>query len=129
MENIKTADVFKRMAKWQLAATFVVALAAALLAGVHGAVSALAGGFSAIAGSFVAALIARNNDAKKEAGAILIGLLKAEAVKVLVIALLLLITFKVYTQHLVPLALIMGLAAAAILSGAAIFGLNESADK
>lgn len=125
MENTKTADVFRQMAKWQIAATLVVAIAAYLLAGKHGALSALAGGFAAIAGGFSASLIARRSDSKKEPGAILISLLKAEAVKIIVIAVLLLITFKIYTENLVPLALILGLGASAILSGAAVFSLNE----
>ncbi|HSH73407.1 MAG TPA: ATP synthase subunit I [Methylophilaceae bacterium] len=125
MENIKTADVFKQMAKWQLIATSAVAVGAFFLAGMHGALSALAGGGSAIAGAYAGSLIARRSENKKDAGAILIGLLKAEGVKILVIAALLFITFKVYTAHLVPLALIIGLGASAILSGAAISGLNE----
>ncbi len=125
MENLKTADVFKQMAKWQLLATAVVALGAFYFSGLHGALSALAGGGSAVTGAFAGSLVARRADRKQDAGAILIGLLKAEGVKILVIAGLLLLTFKVYTEHLVPLALIIGLGAAAILSGAAIFGLND----
>lgn len=124
MENIRTADVFKQMAKWQIIATSVVAVGAFFLAGVHGALSALAGGGSAVAGAYAGALIARRNEGRKDAGAALIGLLKAEGVKILVIAVLLLLTFKFYPA-LVPLALIIGLGASAIMSGAAIFGLNE----
>jgi ATP synthase protein I len=51
-------------------------------------------------------------------------MLKAEAVKILVIALLLFLTFKLY-QQLVPIALILGLAASAILSGATFVGLDK----
>ena len=61
---------------------------------------------------------------RSQAGAILIAMLKGEAVKIFVIALLLFITFKVYSD-LVPMALIIGLAASAILSGAAFFGLDK----
>lgn len=125
MENLKTADVFKQMAKWQIMATAVVALGAFYFSGLHGALSALAGGGAAVLGAFAGSLVARRADNKQDAGTILVGLLKAEGVKILVIAALLLLTFKVYTQHLVPLALIIGLGASAILSGAAIFGLNE----
>ena len=125
MENLKTADVFKQMAKWQILATAAVALGAFYFSGLHGALSALAGGGAAVMGAFAGSLVARRADKKQDAGAILISLLKAEGVKILVIAALLLLTFKLYTGHLVPLALIIGLAASAILSGAAISGLNE----
>ncbi|OAM51985.1 hypothetical protein A7981_00370 [Methylovorus sp. MM2] len=125
MENNKTASVYKQMAKWQIMATLLVAVAAFLIAGIHGAVSALAGGGSAIVGGFAASLIAKRSERNKEAGAILIGLLKAEAVKIFTIIALLFITFKVYSDKLVPLALIVGLGAAAILSGAAVTALND----
>ncbi|HEY0268541.1 MAG TPA: ATP synthase subunit I [Methyloradius sp.] len=132
MENNKTSTVYKQMAKWQIMATVAVALVAGYFAGLHGALSALAGGGSAIAGGFAASIIARrgehNKEAKnKEAAAILVSLLKAEAVKILTIIILLFITFKIYTAHLVPWALILGLAAAAIVSGMAVTALNENA--
>jgi ATP synthase protein I len=94
------------------------------IAGVHAAVSAFAGGFSVVIGGIAGAFIAKSGDKKQQAGAILIAMLKGEAVKIFVIALLLFITFKVYSD-LVPMALIIGLAASAILSGAAFFGLDK----
>jgi ATP synthase protein I len=125
MENIKTAAVYKQMAKWQVLATSAVTLAAFFLAGQYAAISAMAGGFSVIAGGLAGAFIAKSGDKKRDAGAILIAMLKAEAVKIIVIALLLFMTFKLYNEHLVPMALILGLAASAILSGAAFFGLDK----
>ena len=132
MENIKTAQVYKQMLKWQLLATVSVAVLAFILAKIFGAVSgqyaaisALAGGMSAVFGGLAGAMIARRGDKKNDAGAILITMLKAEAVKIFVIALLLFLTFKLYNEHLVPIALILGLAASAILSGAAFFGLDK----
>jgi ATP synthase protein I len=132
MENIKTAQVYKRMVKWQLIATISVAVLAFVLAestgavsGKHAAISALAGGMSAVLGGLAGALIAKSGDKKNNAGAILITMLKAEAVKIFIIALLLFLTFKLYNEHLVPIALILGLAASAILSGAAFFGLDK----
>ena len=132
MENIKTAQVYKQMLKWQLLATVSVAVLAFILAksfgavsGQYAAISALAGGMSAAFGGLAGALIARRGDKKNDAGAILITMLKAEAVKIFVIALLLFLTFKLYNEHLVPIALILGLAASAILSGAAFFGLDK----
>jgi ATP synthase protein I len=124
MENIKTADIYKQMAKWQLLATSAVAVLAFFLAGMHPAISALAGGLSAVVGGFCGVFIAKNGDKKNEAGAILIAMLKAEAVKIIVIALLLFLIFKFY-QQLVPLALILGLAASAIMSGATFVGLDK----
>ncbi|MFZ9642994.1 MAG: ATP synthase subunit I [Candidatus Methylopumilus sp.] len=132
MENIKTAQVYKQMLKWQLLATVSVAVLAFILAksfgavsGQYAAISALAGGMSAVFGGLAGAMIARRGDKKNDAGAILITMLKAEAVKIFVIALLLFLTFKLYNEHLVPIALILGLAASAILSGAAFFGLDK----
>lgn len=124
MENINTADIYKQMSKWQLLATLVVALLAFFMAGIHAAVSAFAGGLSAVIGGFIGGRIAKTGDKKQEAGAILIAMLKAEAVKIIVIALLLFLTFKLY-QQLVSVALIVGLAASAILSGATFVGLDK----
>ena len=120
------------MLKWQLIASVVVTLLSYILAeefglvsGKHAAISAFAGGMSAVIGGLAGAMIAKSGDKKNNAGAILITMLKAEAVKIFVIALLLFFTFKVYNEHLVPIALILGLAASAILSGAAFFGLDK----
>ena len=132
MENIKTAQVYKQMLKWQLLATISVAVLVFILAEIigvaspeHAAISALCGGMSAVIGGIAGALIAKSGDKKNNAGAILITMLKAEAVKIFVIALLLFLTFKLYNEYLVPIASILGLAASAILSGAAFFGLDK----
>ena len=120
--GLATNKVFSEMLRWQLSATAVVTVIALLISGLHAGVSAVAGGLSVVIGAFVASKIAQRH--KKDASAILINLLKAEAVKILVIVVLLFITFKVYKQ-LVPFALIVGLAAAALFSGAAISKLND----
>ncbi|HSI38745.1 MAG TPA: ATP synthase subunit I [Methylotenera sp.] len=124
--GLATNKVFSEMLRWQLSATAVVAVGALLISGLHAGVSAVAGGLSVVIGAFVASKIAQRH--KKDASAILINLLKAEAVKILVIVVLLFITFKVYKQ-LVPFALIVGLAAAALFSGAAISKLNDDAQQ
>ncbi|HSH54166.1 MAG TPA: ATP synthase subunit I [Methylotenera sp.] len=124
--GLATNKVFSEMLRWQLSATAVVAAIALLISGLHAGVSAVAGGLSVVIGAFVASKIAQRH--KKDASAILINLLKAEAVKILVIVALLFITFKVYKQ-LVPFALIVGLAAAALFSGAAISKLNDDAQQ
>lgn len=118
-----TAGIFSKMLRLQVIATAVVAIVALVLSGANAAISAVAGGATVIIGAFLAAKIAQKN--KKDATAVLINLLKAEAVKVLVIVVLLFITFKVYKQ-LVPFALIAGLAAAALVSGAAMSKLDKT---
>ena len=121
-ENITTAAVFSKMLRLQLIATAVVAIASLAITGLHAGISAALGGATVIIGAFVGSKIAQRN--KQDATAVLVNLLKAEAVKVLVIVVLLLITFKVYKQ-LVPFALIAGLAAAALVSGAAMSKLDN----
>ncbi len=111
------------MLKIQVVATLAVAVVALFLSGLHGAVSAVLGGTNVVIGAYVASMVARRGKNKTEASAILVNLLKAEAVKILVIIVLLFITFAVYKQ-LVPFALIAGLAAAALFSGAALSKLN-----
>lgn len=65
---------------WQLVATALLALAAAWLAGKHGAISAAAGGTVSIVAGLASALVASLSKAKS-AGGILVGALRAEAVK------------------------------------------------
>lgn len=119
LANINSASnsVFSSMLRWQLVATGVVALVALFIFGVHAGISAVAGGLSVVVAAFVASKIAQRSN--KETSAILINMLKAEAIKILLVVILLFITFKVYKQ-LVPMALIAGLAAAALFSGAAM---------
>lgn len=128
MENSKpglaTSSIFSKMLRSQIIATLVVAGIASVISGLFAGISALAGGMCVVIGALVASKIAQRSDRKTDASAILINLLKAEAVKILVIVVLLFITFKVYKQ-LVPFALIAGLAAAALFSGAAISKLDD----
>ena len=73
---------------WQLAATAVMTLAAASLADTHSAISAAAGGAVSMIAGLASALVASLRKAKS-AGEVLVGALRAEAVK-LGLALLLL---------------------------------------
>lgn len=111
--------VFIRMLGWQSAATIFVATIAFFYAGKHSAVSALLGGFSVVTAASLASLIFVRNKNKQDAAAILVSLLLAEIVKLIFIFTCLFLVFKLY-KSLVPSALIIGLMAAAILSGAAI---------
>ena len=121
-ENITTAAVFSKMLRLQLIATATVAIASLAISGLHAGISALLGGAAVIIAAFIASKIAQRKSV--EAAAVLVNLLKAEAVKVLIIIVMLFVTFKVYKQ-LVPFALIIGLAAAALVSGAAMSKLDK----
>ncbi|MDP1659726.1 MAG: ATP synthase subunit I [Methylotenera sp.] len=111
------------MLKIQLVATLAVAIVALLISGLNASISAVLGGLSVVLGACAAVLIAKRGEKNTDASAILINLLKAEAVKILVIIVLLVIIFNLYKQ-LVPFALIAGLAAAALFSGAALSKLK-----
>lgn len=117
-------QVFRRMIRLQFVVTLLVAALASGLTGIRGGFSAVVGGGAAIVGCLAAAWVVARNKRDQDAGVVLVGLLKAEAIKILVIVLLLWLVFKLYSG-LVPLALIGGLGAAALLSGAAIFSINE----
>jgi ATP synthase protein I len=121
MEN--TTTVFSKMLRLQIIATAIVAIASLLISGLHASISALAGGVAVILGALIGARIAQRKN--KEAAAVLVNLLKAEAIKIIVIVAILFVTFKVYKQ-LVPFALIVGLAAAALISGAAMSKLDKT---
>jgi ATP synthase protein I len=118
-----TADVFSKMLKIQVIATLSVAIVALIFAGLNAGLSAMLGGGSVIIGAYAASMVARRSKYKSDPSAILINLLKAEAIKISVIIVVLLIIFLVFKQ-LVPFALIAGLAAAALFSGAALSKLN-----
>ena len=119
--NISRA--FSKAANWQIMITLLIAVLSLILGGANAALSALMGGGAVIVGAYTGMRFAqRNYDGS--AGMVLISLLKAEAIKVLVIAMLLLVAFKYY-QGLVPLSLIGGLAGSALASGAGLRAVNN----
>lgn len=123
--GLATNNMVSNMMRWQLSATAAVAVLALLLSGMHACFSAFAGGLSVLVGAYIASRILARNEGNQEPSSVLITLLKAEAVKIVVVAALLFVIFKMYTQ-LVPFALIAGLAAAAIFSGAALAKTDKS---
>lgn len=125
----KVTAIFKRAAKWQCISTTVIALVAYWFAGLPGLISAVMGGGVVLIGSFIATRIAKRSEKNTQASAILINMLVAEAVKILTIVLLLWLSFKIYADHMVLMALFCSLAAAAILSGTAVYALNSESDK
>ena len=124
-ENISIAGLFKQTAKWQSISTLTVAFLAYWFAGLPGTVSALIGGGAVLTGGFVASRIAKRSENSTDSGVILINMLKAEAAKILIIVLLLWLGFKIAAGNIVPLALMAGLATAAILSGVAVTAQND----
>ena len=82
---------------WQLAATAFAALLAALLADVHSAISAGVGGLVSIIAGAASALVASLSKAGS-AGGVLVGALRAEAVKIGLALLLLWLVLMNYGQ-------------------------------
>jgi ATP synthase protein I len=89
---------------WQVAATAGLALTGGFLAGVDGALSAALGGAVTIAAGWASAVVAARGKARS-AGDVLVGALKAEAVKIGLIVVLLWLVLATY-DNVVPLALI-----------------------
>jgi ATP synthase protein I len=83
--------------RWQLAATVVLALVAGLMAGAHAATSAAAGGLVSMIAGVVAAFVASRSSGSS-AGGILVGALRAEAVKIGLAVLLLWLVLTNYDE-------------------------------
>lgn len=125
--NTIISRAVSQAARWQVIATALVTLALLAFADIHAAISALLGGSAVIAGCYAGAAVT-GNSGNTNPGALLLTLLKAEAVKIAVIVLLLLVIYKYY-EELVPLALIGGLASAALISGAGMRAINNENQK
>jgi len=125
--NKNISRAVSKAARWQLIVTVVISVASLLLAGLDAALSAIAGGASVIVGSYAGVVATRGRYSTSPSG-VLITLLKAEAIKVLVTATLLLLAFKFY-RGMVPLSLIGGLAAAALVSGIGLRAIDDENNK
>ena len=88
--------------RWQLQAAVVLTLLAGVLGGVHEAVSAGLGGTVSICAGWASGLVAATGRGES-AGEILLAAIKAEAVKLGVMACLLGIVLVVYTEVVVPI--------------------------
>ncbi len=86
--------------KWQLVATTALALISGLVAGWHGALSAVAGGAISVTAGLSAALVASLGRARS-AGSVVIGALRAEAVKIGLALALLWLVLTNYAQAVV----------------------------
>lgn len=83
--------------RWQLVVTAVLALSAGLIAGEHGALSAALGGAISVCAGWVSAVVAARGRAQS-AGGILFGALRAEGVKIGLIAILLWVVLASYAE-------------------------------
>ena len=124
--NTKISRAFSKAARWQIIMTVLISGVSLLAAGMNAAISAIAGGASVIVGGFAGMMMARRPNGGTPGG-ILFSLLKAEVIRVLVIATLLLVAFGYY-RGLVSWALIGGLAGAVLVSGAGLLAVNNEHD-
>ena len=104
---------------WQLAATALMTLAAALMAGAHGAASAASGGAISMVACLAAALVASLGK-RKSAGGVLLGALRAEAVKIGLALLLLWLVLANYDEAAVA-ALLAAFVATMLIFSMAFF--------
>lgn len=93
---------FRTVLRWQVAATVVMALVGGIIAGWHGAISALLGGAVVSAAAGVSMLVASlGARATGSPGGALLALLRAEAVKIAVIVALLWLVLSSYKDVVV----------------------------
>lgn len=78
---IRFSKPIRTVLLWQFAVTAAMSVLAALLAGVHAAISVAAGGSVSIVAGMASALVASLGKARS-AGGVLVGALRAEAVKI-----------------------------------------------
>lgn len=78
---IRFSKPIRTVLLWQFAVTAVMSVVAALLAGVHAGTSVAAGGAVSIVAGMASALVASLGKARS-AGGVLVGALRAEAVKI-----------------------------------------------
>ena len=114
---------YKKMIVRQLVFGIVVAIILGFIFTIHAGLSLLAGIMPVVLGVVVASPIA-NKKNKDNPASIVINALKAEAIKILLILVVLWLEFKFYSE-LVPMALILGLVMAALISGLAISNIDN----
>ena len=115
---------YKKMIVRQLLFGTVIAIILGLIfQSIHTGLSLLAGIMPVVLGVIVASPIATKRN-KNNPSSIVMNALKAEAVKILIILIMLWLEFKFYIE-LVPMALILGLVMAALISGLAISNIDN----
>ena len=116
--SLRCASPFRTVLRWQSYSAVLIALAAAIVAGMHGALSALLGGFVSWFAGLVFALIV-GGDRVRTAGETLRILFRAEASKIMVIIFLLWLVLAIY-QNVVPVAFFAAFIASVLVSQAAL---------
>ena len=86
--------------RWQILATVALAAVAGAVAGVHGALSASAGGLVSILSGLAAAILASRGGGKS-AGGVVVGALRAEGVRIVLIVILLWLVMTAYRDVVV----------------------------
>jgi ATP synthase protein I len=87
----------RKVMGWQCIAVIILAIVAGLFSGIHGAISALLGGLVCVAAGLAFALV-MSFGKSRSAGSALMMALRAEAVKVGTILLLLYLVFSTYKE-------------------------------
>ena len=105
--------------KWQVLATAALALISGLVAGRHGVLSAMAGGAISITAGLSAAMVA-SLGGTRSAGSVVMGALRAEAVKLALALLLLWLVLANYNDAVVG-ALIASFVVTLLVFGMAFF--------
>ena len=94
------SKAIRTVLRWQLLATAALTLLAALWAGAHGALSAALGGAVSLSAGLVSGVVAAMGKAQS-AGGILVGALRAEAVKIGLMVILLGVVLTMYKDVVV----------------------------
>lgn len=112
---------------WQFIAAMIFALVAGLLSGLHGALSGLLGGLVSIVGGLAFALVVANSKSGS-AGGTLITALRAEAVKIGLILILLTLVFATY-KDVVAVEFIGSFIVSVVISATAIMVPEQKSEQ
>jgi ATP synthase protein I len=113
------SKAIRTVLQWQLAATAALALLAGFVAGEHGALSAALGGAVSLSAGWASGMVAGMGKTRS-AGGILVGALRAEGVKIGLIAVLLGAVLAIY-QDVVVMAFLGTFIVTAIIFSMAFF--------
>ena len=116
--------VYRKVVYQQFLASLVVGILAGFIFNIHAGLSVLSGALPVIIGIVVATPIANLNKNKRSPGSIVKSALKAEAVKIAIIFIVLWLMYRFYVQ-LVPMALLIGLIMSVLISCLAISDIDN----
>ena len=119
VQRLLSTRPFQAVLVWQAAATIAIAAVSGLLAGVHGALSAVLGGVINLSAGAVYAFVLAIAP-PKTAGATIVALFRAEAAKILVIIGLMWLVLSTYRDAVLP-ALVAAFVVTVLLFRVALF--------